>query len=574
MSLRDVRLKMKKVKKILKYVLVVFVILVIIILFPIFSYRKEVNDNPLPSYFRKGVYHMHSVFSDGRGTVDEITRAAADLGLDFVILTDHGRPNRESSSATAYLNGVLLIGASEFSLHAGHLAAMGYDMPNYIFPPEPQEAIDEVSRDQGVCFISHPFDDRIPWTDWHVKDFTGLEVLSCYTSARRVSFFKLLAFPLQYLVNANYALVSTLEYPGKNMEKWHSLNLENKSGCYYGIYALDAHAKLPVTENIQLNFPSYKAMFEILTVYVKIDNTRETDAHQAAAKIISSLRKGNFFNVIEAIAPANGFQSYFIEESGQRMEMGSFSKSVKGKLILHLPFEFETDVVILRDGKVFERIVKNRDKRREIEVKEPGFYGIEVYVSKNKFNRLPWIMTNPFCIGRKQLPAREKEKKEIVLKKPLAHEKGFFRVEKNKGSEGTISYEISDKDELITTLTFALERDSPSVKDFWSVLAARERFDFSDFKGFVFEACSDKRRRFWAEYRTGAPGSETWFRHSFLVEKEWKRFHIPFERFHVIFGEKKSPDLSDIYSIFFSINNANAYAGTRGRIDLKNIGLY
>lgn len=573
-SLRDVRLKMKKLKRILKYVLIVLVILVIFILFPIFSYRKEVNDNPLGSYYRKGVYHMHSVFSDGRGTVDEITRAAAELDLDFVILTDHGRPNRGSSSATAYLNGVLLIGASEFSLHSGHLAAMGYEKPGYIFPPEPQEAINEVIRDQGVCFISHPFDDRIPWTDWHVKDFTGLEVLSCYSSASRVSFFKLLAFPLQYLVNANYALVSTLEYPEKNMEKWHSLNLENKGGCYYGIYALDAHAKLPVTENFQLNFPSYKAMFEILRVYVKIDNTRKTDAHQAAAMIIASLRKGNFFNVIEAIAPANGFESYFMEKSGRRVEMGGVTKSIKGKLVLHLPFEFETDVVILKNGKVFERFAKNRDKRREIEVKEPGFYGIEVYVSNNKFNRLPWIMTNPFFIGGKEPPALQEEKKEIVLKKPLAHEKEFFKVEKNKGSEGAISYGISDKDELITSLTFGLGRDSPSIKDFWSVLAVRERFDFSHYRGFVFEARADKRRRFWVEYRTGAPGNETWYRHSFLAEKDWKRFFIPFERFHVIFGEKKPPDLSDIYSIFFAINNANAYAGTRGRIDLKNIGLY
>jgi hypothetical protein len=401
-------------------------------------------------------------------------------------------------------------------------------------------------------------------------------VLSCYSSARRVSFFKLSAFPLQYLVNANYALVSTLEYPQKNMEKWHSLNLESKSGCYYGIYALDAHAKLPVTENFQLNFPSYKAMFEILTVYVKIDDTLETDAHRATARIISALKKGNFFNVIEAIAPANGFQSYFMDESGHRVEMGGVSKSVKGKLILRLPFEFETDVVISRNGKVFERFVNNRDKKREMEVKEPGFYGIEVYVSKNTFNRLPWIMTNPFFIGRKEspAPALEKERKDIVLKKPLANEKGFFKVEKNKGSEGAISYEVPDKDGLITTLTFGLGRDSPLVKDFWSALAARGRFDFSHFKGFVFEARSDKRRRSWVEYRTGAPGNETWFRHSFLADKEWKQFHIPFQGFYVIFGEEKPPDLPDIYSIFFSINNANAYAGTKGRIDLKNIGLY
>ncbi len=68
---------MKRIKKILKYVLIILTILVIIIIFPILSYKKEVNDSPLPSYYKKGVYHMHSVFSDGKGTIDEITTAAA-----------------------------------------------------------------------------------------------------------------------------------------------------------------------------------------------------------------------------------------------------------------------------------------------------------------------------------------------------------------------------------------------------------------------------------------------------------------------------------------------------------------
>jgi len=570
---------MKRIKKILKYVLIILAILVIIIIFPIFSYKKEVNDNPLPSYYKKGVYHMHSIFSDGKGTIEDITTAAASLNLDFAILTDHGEPNLKSSTSTTYLNNVLLIGGSEFSLHSGHLAAMGFNVPDYIFPPEPQEAINEVIHNKGVCFISHPFDDRIPWTDWDIQAFTGLEVLSSYSSARRISFFKLIAFPLQYALNSNYALVSTLKYPEENIKKWDSLNslnsnLEHESGRYYGIYALDAHGKLPITEKFQLNFPSYKAMFEILTVYVKIDKELEKDPHQAAATIISSLRKGNFFNVIEAIAPANGFETLFIDNSGQQFEMGSVSDSSEGKLIILLPFQFQTDIIIKRNGMKYEQISNIQKKKLEIEVKGPGCYIIEVYVSNNKFNKLPWIMTNPFFIGVKESPSVPAEKDKIILKQLLINEKEFFKVEKNSRSEGVIMYETSDKDELITTFTFKLEKESPDEKDFWSALAVRKGFDFSNFKGFVFEARSDKKRRFWTEFRTGKQDEETWYRHSFLVNKEWNRFHIPFKKFHVIFGENKSPKLSDIVSIFFSINNANAYPGTIGRIDFKNVGLY
>ena len=38
----------------------------------------------------RGAFHVHSVKSDGGGTVAEIATAARSANLDFVILTDHG----------------------------------------------------------------------------------------------------------------------------------------------------------------------------------------------------------------------------------------------------------------------------------------------------------------------------------------------------------------------------------------------------------------------------------------------------------------------------------------------------
>ncbi len=75
-------------------------VLLIAIAFSSLSFKQRVNDNPLPSFYKKGVYHLHSTFSDGRGGIEAISRAAGKQDLDFVILTDHGRPNRRSSAAT------------------------------------------------------------------------------------------------------------------------------------------------------------------------------------------------------------------------------------------------------------------------------------------------------------------------------------------------------------------------------------------------------------------------------------------------------------------------------------------
>ena len=44
----------------------------------------------------EGVYHLHTQFSDGRKSIDDIVEIAAQEDLDFIILTDHGSPNLES----------------------------------------------------------------------------------------------------------------------------------------------------------------------------------------------------------------------------------------------------------------------------------------------------------------------------------------------------------------------------------------------------------------------------------------------------------------------------------------------
>jgi len=557
----------KRNKKIIKYIFFCFIIIIILIIFPIFSYHKEININPLQSFYKKGAYHMHSIFSDGKGTIYDITKAASQLKLDFVILTDHGEPNIKASKSTSWLSDVLLIGGSEFSLNSGHLAAIGYKIPEYIFPPEPQQSINEVINDNGVCFISHPFDDKIPWTDWDIKDFTGIEILNSYSSARKTSILNLLSFPLQYIFNSNYALLKTIQYPEENIKKFDYLC---STGKYYGIYALDCHAKLPISKKIQFNFPSYKAMFEIFNIYVKIDKKIEKDPYKSASTIVSSLRKGAFFSVIEAIAPANGFEIYFITSNRERIEMGGSTDSIYGKIVVKLPFNFETNIIIKRDGKIDKKIQNNLKHRLEIPVKKPGVYRAEIFVINNKFNKIPWIFTNPFFIGYRN---KFQEKIETNLKKLLVDIEGFFKVENNRLSTGDLTYNRNSEGELITTFKFNLQKEREK-NDFWSVISNRNRFDLSRFKGFLFKTRSNKKMRFWIEFRTKTKNSETWYRHSFLSDKEWKKTQIPFDKFYVIFGNKRAPELNNISSIFFSINNANAFSGTEGTIYLKNIGLY
>lgn len=534
-------------------------------------FAKRSNNQPLPSHTKKGVFHMHSLFSDGLGTSEEICRAAGALNLDFVILTDHGRPNLRSSAASAWSQDTLLIGASEFSLHAGHLAAAGYRIPGYIFPPEAQEAIDEVERDLGVTFVSHPLDRKIPWTDWQARGFTGFEILSLYQLARKNALYLLTLFPLQYLLSPDYALTALISYPRRELEIWDRYNRE---GRYFAIYALDSHAKIPLGKKTNLRFPSYGATFRILNTYVKVDCELERDAQAAAATIIAALRRGSFFSVIESLAAANGFECYYLEADGGRVEMGGDAERPGGTLVLELPFDFATDVMIRRDGAPFQAFRDNSRRRLAIPIAEPGVYRCEVSLHSGRFRKLPWILANPVFVARPVLARPGKRTPVGETRSVMNPTVGYFQVEKNSRSSGEVTSVTAPDGRATTRFAFTLQAEGAGIVDFWVALARRERQDLSPFRGFVFTARGSRALRFWMQFRTGSGEGESAFQHSFRVDEEQRQVVIPFERFRRLYGRDAPPDMTQVSSLFIQIDNGNSFAGTRGELELGPIGLY
>lgn len=538
-----------------------------IVIFPALFYHREFNPLPLSSKYVKGVYHVHSNFSDGSGSLEEITQAAGQLNQDFVILTDHGNPNLLSAQSTTWMNNVLLIGGSELSLNSGHLAVFGFKIPPFRFPPEPQEAIDDINRDKGVSFVSHPFDDKIPWTDWDIRGFSGIEVFNSYSFARKIGWLRLLKFPLQYLFNKRYALLNTLFYPKQNIEFWDSLT---QKGKYLAIYACDAHAVLPISRNLKPHFPSYQAMFDIFNTYVKIDRDLNRDPHESAQIIKTAIKKGHFFNVVEAIAPANGFEIHFIDQAGHIVETGDSTTAASGRIRLRLPFDFETDIVIKRNGEIYQKSSHNLKKDRTFKVSTPGIYRTEIFVSKNRFKKIPWILTNPFFIGA-EYPERPHPRQ--LPSTLLIDGENFFTIETSPLSTGTAHTRQLSRFEWLTTFTYKLIHVSEQ-NDFWSALTSRNRYDFSNHEGFSFQSKTKTKCRFWIEFRTQTDRGEIWYRHSFLAEQDWNSHFIPFQKFQVIRGPDEKPDMSAVYAIFISINNVIAYPDSSGSLQLKNLGVY
>src|ERR1044071_3826653 len=93
----------------------------------------------------RGVIHVHTNRSDGTGSVDDVTRAAAAAGLQFVIVTDHGDGTR-TPDLPDYRNGVLYIDGVEVSTIDGHLVALGLPQAPYPLGGEGRDVVDDVHR--------------------------------------------------------------------------------------------------------------------------------------------------------------------------------------------------------------------------------------------------------------------------------------------------------------------------------------------------------------------------------------------------------------------------------------------
>lgn len=581
-------MKLKNLKKFFFILTILVILYLIVAIVPALTYRKLENGNPLPGYYKKGVYHLHSHYSDGSGSISEIAEAGKRAGVDFIILTDHGRPNRKCVAATSLQNGVLIIGGSELSLYCGHLSCLGFAAPEYIFPPEPQSAIDEMSSQGAVSFIAHPLDDKIPWTDWSVHGYTGMEIVSCYASARKASLLRLLLFPLQYMFDSDYALTRTLYYPQAELEKWY---VSNRNGRYYGIYALDAHANLPVTDNWSIKLPSYESMFKVLMIYVRMDGGTGDSATVKHIKLTDSLRRGDFFNVVESIAPANGFEAWYSDGQNHRTEMGGYSKTAEGKLVLMLPFTFSTRILVKKNGHFFCSADSGGRKQVEIPAEGKGVYYLEIHAVESRFPKLPWILTNPFYLGveRNEIPMKispEDNDAQTTAGGGFGVPGEMFKVEKNDGSTGELYRIDPPAGWPVTGLRFKLGHDQRAGENFWSVLAVRRDFDLSPFKGIAFIARADRKRRFWVELRTGLERLENWYQRSFQADEKPREHRIPFHQLYFTFtaAPKEAATLlnkvqtnmnrKNVKALFFSINNAIAEAGASGFLEIQNVRFY
>ncbi len=335
------------------------------------------------------VVHLHSLHSDGTGSVAEIARAGARAGVDVVLLTDHDTLAARREGEEGWYGDVLLLAGEEVSpARANHLLAFGVE-DEIDHEGLDGEAIARAVRDAGgLGFAAHPWSSGprrfrrrggtgMPFGALDSEALTGVELWSFVTDTVEglESVPRMLLFVLSPLRVLDHP-------PAGNVAAWEALCRERRSVAIGG---LDAHQfGVRIGRVVFPRLMAYRRSFRHLRTHVLTGRPLRGELGADRAAVFAALGEGRCYLALDSIAPARGFRF----EAGD-VPMGAEAPAGRHTLRARTPLPCR--MRLLRDG---AEIAVSEGTALEHEVGEPGVYRIEAR-RRARGRERTWIISNP-----------------------------------------------------------------------------------------------------------------------------------------------------------------------------------
>jgi predicted metal-dependent phosphoesterase TrpH len=147
--------------------------------------------------------HIHTAYSDGAGSIEDVVRAAEFKGLDGLAITDHGTLNGYFE-AKSYSSRIIVLPGYEVNTDAGHILVLGLErLPPRLEETVPYEdLIKWVKFNGGLSILAHPAIMKPKLDRWISCKPDAVEVLNA-------------SYPLRHiLVSRGLSLSLKLDVPG------------------------------------------------------------------------------------------------------------------------------------------------------------------------------------------------------------------------------------------------------------------------------------------------------------------------------------------------------------------------
>jgi len=347
--------------------------------------------------------HMHTVYSDGRGTHADLAQAAVKAGLDVIFVTDH---NIYVSGLEGYhQDGVhrtlVLIGEEihdRTSLtQRNHLLVLGANRELSHLGGKPQILIQTAQAANGVTFIAHPNEDalpmfnepEIPWDNWEVEGYTGIELWNGFSELKSVITGRLSA--LFFALFPRY--IARGPHP-ENLRLWDRLLASGKRVVAVG--GSDAHALRMHMGLIQRTVFPYEFHFSAVNTHLWTPRGLNGDIQADKRMIFDALRRGNAFIGYDLPASTRGFR--FTAQGKEETAIAGDAIQMNGSVTLQIKLPLICECRLLKDGQVI-KVWENRDICA-FSANQPGVYRVECYINFLG-RRRGWIFSNPIYLQRR-----------------------------------------------------------------------------------------------------------------------------------------------------------------------------
>ncbi|MCB2210875.1 PHP domain-containing protein [bacterium] len=336
-----------------------------------------------------GVLHMHTLYSDGTGTVGEIARFAGERDLQWLIITDHCHMEAYKRGEYGLYNGVWVLIGTELGDEdlPNHYLTYGItDLPDQ---SDPIKMVRGVHERGGFGAIAHPHERReefedmppYPWTAWDAP-IDGIEI------------WNQLSQWVEGLTHKNkyhrflHPLKSLTQPDSATLHIWDEMNLKHPVVGYVGV---DAHAlNYPVFNGmIRVRVFPYKVQFRSLLTHLLLDEPlHPSDYAIANQQILSALRNGRHFGANHRAGDARGFRFTATQGGTDYLPISTLpaGESIRFDVSTPLPGR----IYLLRNGQL---LMRARGKSLTYESAQPGVYRVEVYRRGRG-----WIFSNPFRV--------------------------------------------------------------------------------------------------------------------------------------------------------------------------------
>jgi hypothetical protein len=335
------------------------------------------------------VVHLHSLYSDGTGTVPEIARAARASGADVVLLTDHDTLEAKRRGEEGWYGPVLLLVGEEVSPRGGnHYLAFGLEEHIGHRGRSPAEICEAVREGGGFGFAAHPWSRGsprfrrargMPFRDLACPALHGVELWSFATDTGE----SLHSIPqvLRFIAMPGRVLRHP---PERNVRGWDELCRERPTVAIGG---LDAHQFGVRIGPVVLRLMSYRRSFRFIRTHVLTDEPLSGDLGPDRDQVYRALRSGRCYIAVDALAPAKGFR-FWAEGAAGRVEMGG--EAPAGDWTLRVTLPSSARVRFIHDGQALGGSLEQR-------VREPGVYRVEAYREARGAERT-WVISNPIYL--------------------------------------------------------------------------------------------------------------------------------------------------------------------------------